>query len=791
MSFSTSSKSTLDINSSNFDPEYYVQDLLRKKGLEELVAVEQDMVNNVRRLDSEMQSLVYENYSKFLNATSTVKDMQNRLTDAHNEMNSLSSRMNKITDLSDSLTEKFAKNCERVKKLNEARDSVKRLEFLIKAPQILQTCVEQNDFSKAVNTFVSIQPKLEKLKNLPSMAGIASDSEKIMEGVKKQLSEQLERRLISSESVIQAVQLLKKLGISENELESQLLSTFEREIYSELNKLREEENEQQQQIPGELPTNIKFNDIFEFVDTGCCHFLTNVSLMASTFLQLFNKQHSRAEFAHLLERVMTIFEQIVDKRFANETNSVDCSLFVKSLDRICRKISVLARLSPDFSFTRMNSSIVHRAAKHQIILCRQFVDETIQKAINEAFTKLNNSTPIAFSSSHSDKGQFYSSGANNNNNARKTLLRELLDKIEHCVLHSIKSALASLLMFTATDIIFSSIPHFTAIFGFDVHEQIVIGSIQDLTTNINLRIDSLTENEEEGKGTELLIFCALLRNLRLKHLEYLLELAQQQYRLNDFHFSNQYKLSNIETPTSQLQQLIEKLLRKYIHVESLSLSKIANKYIFTFEWAECSETPQRVRTLIKHLVRSVAEKDVDVAALLENDGFTASKERTPESSYGYYTMRRAASVASSVYNNNNNNDNNSSLGGSSGGIVERLWGDDDNDDTDGEENNKNGEGAIKEFLANLKVEFRRDVVMNALIRLLSLYLCEFVRAQPKFSRNGLEQLQVDCAYMRQKLWAHAGDEHMLNMSIEDVVTAAVNQCAQPKLLDPFCCKNYM
>lgn len=58
-------------------------------------------------------------------------------------------------------------------------------------------------------------------------------------------------------------------------------------MYSELNKLKEEENEQ---IPGELSLNIKFGDIFEFVDTGCCHFLTNVSLMASTFLQLFNKQ---------------------------------------------------------------------------------------------------------------------------------------------------------------------------------------------------------------------------------------------------------------------------------------------------------------------------------------------------------------------------------------------------------------------------------------------------------------------------------------------------------------------
>ena len=45
MSLSTSSKLALDINSSNFDAEYYVQDLLRKKGLEELVAVEQDMVS--------------------------------------------------------------------------------------------------------------------------------------------------------------------------------------------------------------------------------------------------------------------------------------------------------------------------------------------------------------------------------------------------------------------------------------------------------------------------------------------------------------------------------------------------------------------------------------------------------------------------------------------------------------------------------------------------------------------------------------------------------------------------
>lgn len=66
----------LNLNSTVFKPEAYVSNLLKRKGLDELVAVEEDMVQNVRRLDAEMQQLVYENYNKFLTATNTVRNMQ-------------------------------------------------------------------------------------------------------------------------------------------------------------------------------------------------------------------------------------------------------------------------------------------------------------------------------------------------------------------------------------------------------------------------------------------------------------------------------------------------------------------------------------------------------------------------------------------------------------------------------------------------------------------------------------------------------------------------------------------
>jgi hypothetical protein len=44
-----------NINSDQFDSESFVNNLILKKGLDELVTVEEDMIQSVRRLDYEMQ----------------------------------------------------------------------------------------------------------------------------------------------------------------------------------------------------------------------------------------------------------------------------------------------------------------------------------------------------------------------------------------------------------------------------------------------------------------------------------------------------------------------------------------------------------------------------------------------------------------------------------------------------------------------------------------------------------------------------------------------------------------
>ena len=46
---------------------------MKKYNISELMDHEENLRRQIQRLDNEMQTLVYENYNKFINATQTVK----------------------------------------------------------------------------------------------------------------------------------------------------------------------------------------------------------------------------------------------------------------------------------------------------------------------------------------------------------------------------------------------------------------------------------------------------------------------------------------------------------------------------------------------------------------------------------------------------------------------------------------------------------------------------------------------------------------------------------------------
>lgn len=63
----------------DFDPESYVQLLLANESLEGVLRVEAGLVSEIRSLDGEKKALVYDNYSKLIAATDTIRSMREKM----------------------------------------------------------------------------------------------------------------------------------------------------------------------------------------------------------------------------------------------------------------------------------------------------------------------------------------------------------------------------------------------------------------------------------------------------------------------------------------------------------------------------------------------------------------------------------------------------------------------------------------------------------------------------------------------------------------------------------------
>ncbi|TKA32096.1 hypothetical protein B0A50_01343 [Salinomyces thailandicus] len=72
-------ESDSELDKADFDPEAYVHSLLARDGLEGVLRVEASLVGEIRSLDGEKKALVYDNYSKLIAATDTIRSMREKM----------------------------------------------------------------------------------------------------------------------------------------------------------------------------------------------------------------------------------------------------------------------------------------------------------------------------------------------------------------------------------------------------------------------------------------------------------------------------------------------------------------------------------------------------------------------------------------------------------------------------------------------------------------------------------------------------------------------------------------
>lgn len=132
---------------------------------------------------------------------------------------------------------------------------------------------------------MNVKPKLERFKDLKSMSGIYSDCKALIEPLESQFQNVLVAEVFLSDEVLEAAQLLILFGVHESEIRTKLLNHWRRQLNKEMNGLGIQSN-----LEASTSAKVSFADILEFVDNGCCTFLTNLSLYILLFVELFKNQ---------------------------------------------------------------------------------------------------------------------------------------------------------------------------------------------------------------------------------------------------------------------------------------------------------------------------------------------------------------------------------------------------------------------------------------------------------------------------------------------------------------------
>ncbi|KAF2257994.1 hypothetical protein CC78DRAFT_419296, partial [Lojkania enalia] len=183
-----------ELDKEGFDAEAYVGSVLATERLEGVLRVEANLVSQIRNLDSDRKSLVYDNYSKLLSATSTIRKMRTNMDPLAPTTHTLSPAISHIAEMAASLSSSMQELPERPKGLGihvkvegeKHAGAAKRMKeketvkWVLDTPRRLGQMVDQEQAEDAEREWKEVSRILEKWKGVPGVKELREECEEIL-----------------------------------------------------------------------------------------------------------------------------------------------------------------------------------------------------------------------------------------------------------------------------------------------------------------------------------------------------------------------------------------------------------------------------------------------------------------------------------------------------------------------------------------------------------------------------------------------------------------------------------
>ena len=242
-----------DINSPSFNPHKYFTESISTDSVPNLIAKENTFLSEIKSYETELQTLVYGNYQKFLNASDTVQELNSNISELKIKMSDLNLHVETIARKNAQISQKLDPNRQKVARLVGISRLLQRVKFIANLPAQLNLCLEQEKYATAVNVWSKVETLLTTQLNYPSFHKIHQECSKIMEEIKTQIRGQMLNTDISVEDSVESALLLIRLKtplslicsqlahhrflVIDNTLEYEAISNDPFEALESLNKL--------------------------------------------------------------------------------------------------------------------------------------------------------------------------------------------------------------------------------------------------------------------------------------------------------------------------------------------------------------------------------------------------------------------------------------------------------------------------------------------------------------------------------------------------------------------------
>ncbi|CAG9136974.1 unnamed protein product [Plutella xylostella] len=366
----SSEDNPLDINGTNFNPDLYMEKLLKVANLKQVMDKEAEIVTQSQFLQSEMQTLVYENYNKFISATETVRKMRSDFKIMQEEMNKLTENMSKISSFSDQISESLHESETSLSRLCATRQLLDKLQFLFLLPSQLNTAINEGRYTDAVHDYTHAQRVLHKYGNQPSFQSIQTECSEIIYSLKNTLRERLLSPDTTAAELAESVSLLRQLQETDSSLQ---------DIFLNCSKSRLDQHLQT------LNSMVETTDILEWVEKCNNTLLADLGIIISCYHEMFQENYDThlPEFAEVvMSQVYHLFNQVV-----KVPENIGTEILIRGLDKYFRKLQAMTDI--------ISSEVMANKAMEAVVQCinhkATIQQQNIQNQFKESLMKVRQS----------------------------------------------------------------------------------------------------------------------------------------------------------------------------------------------------------------------------------------------------------------------------------------------------------------------------------------------------------------------------------------------------------------